>query len=621
MNASSSSKPARAARTKILLTALAALIVAAGGLLWWQSRPVVLPALATPAQPSSPYALENPGPPPPGGMRFRSEPLLTPFQFRPDPFRRKISAFELVVRPRSTGAISGTLYFDTREITFNEFGDELIATNQTAEAHRVRLEEVPRAQIEAVNQRSGFGDRHKLSATKRLFHVVFEQGEHPGQFRFVYDAGNQRNHSLWILSRAPDQPGAPVAGGDYGLAMLGDQPAPDGPIVAPFGLSGYRSAGDGRMQLMSVNAARDGMATVKLDRNSHNLDALADPTGLTTLMAFPDLKCSLTLLDSKDPTGQGRQLWRLKQLPNAPGNQTRWGPPSAEDYFDLVIAPSSNGRHRLLIYKTNQLQDIAQLHDSHARRRAQLVSEAQPAKDAERRAVLALQQEDKSAQFTLEGDRVISLFVTREAPPASVARVLRALPSLEKVTLFWGPLTTNIAAALSTLRHLKHLDCNSSTIDDGAFAHLGKLRQLEVLEIHHPNRITDRAMPHIAKLTNLTTLAINTEFHPRPNNWRELVLSEKGIAHVTALKRLTHLNLHGQNASDANCAQLAKLPRLTNLALSGEQLTDAGLAALKPMANLADLHLWDTGITRTAAEAFKRPGLQFEPGPFGRDHE
>ncbi len=608
-------------RSRILLLALVALIVVASGLQWWQSRPVVLPALATPPQPVSPYAHENPGPPPPGGMRFRSEPLLTPFQFTGDPWRRKIRAFELVLGGPVSNAFAGTLYFDTRAITFNEFGDELIATNQTAEVHRVRLEEVPRAQIEAVNQRSGFGDRHKLSATKRLFHVVFEQGEHPGQFRFVYDAGNQRNHSLWILSRAPDQPGAPVAGGDYGLAMLGDRPAPDGPIVRPFGLLGYRSAGHGRMELVSVTAARDGTATVRLDRNHHEIDAFADPTGMSTLMAFPELKCSLTLLDTKDPTGQGRQLWRLKQLPNAPGDQTRWGPPSADDYFDLVIAPSSNGRHRLLIYKTNQLQDVAQLQDSHARRRAQAVSEAQPAKGTERQAVLALQQEDTSAQFTLEGDRVISLFVTREAPPASVARALRALPSLEKVTLFWGPLTTNIAAALSTLRHLKHLDCNSSTIDDGAFAHLSKLRQLEVLEIHHPDRITDRAMPHIAKLTNLTTLAINTEFRPRPNNWRELVLSEQGIAHVAALKRLTHLNLHGQNASDANCAQLAKLPRLTNLALSGEKLTDAGLAALKPLTNLTALHLWDVAITKPAAEAFRRPGLDFEPGQFGREHD
>jgi Leucine-rich repeat (LRR) protein len=338
-------------------------------------------------------------------------------------------------------------------------------------------------------------------------------------------------------------------------------------------------------------------------------------------MAFPELKCSLTLLATNDPTGQGRQLWRLKQLPNEPSNQTRWGPPSTNDYFDLVVAPSSNGRHRLLIYKANQLQDVAQLQDVNARRRTQVVSEAQPAKDAERQAVLALQQEDRSVQFTLRGDRVISLFVTREAPPASVARALRALPSLEKVTLFWGPLTTNIAEALSTLRHLQHLDCNSSTIDDGAFAHLGKLSQLEVLEIHHPNRITDRVMPHIAKLTNLTTLAINTEFHPRPNNWRELVLSEQGIAHVATLKRLTHLNLHGQNASDASCAQIAQLPRLTNLALSGERLTDAGLAALKGITNLTDLHLWDVAITKPAAEAFRRPGLHFEPGPFGKEHE
>ena len=403
-------------RIGLLLSCLALLLLMVAGVRWWLPQPANLAALEAPPPPESPFHLENPTDPPPGGLRLRSEPLFAPLQFTADPWRRKIRAFELVVRPRSTGAISGTLYFDTRDISFNEFGDELIPTNQTAEAHRVRLEEVPRAQIEAVNPWSGFGDRHKLSATKRLFHVVFEQGEHPGQFRFVYDAGNQRNHSLWILSRAPDQPGAPGAVGDYGLAMLGDQPAPDGPIVAPFGLSGYRSAGDGRMQLMSVNAARDGTATVKLDRNFHNLDALGDPTGLTTLMAFPDLKCSLTLLDTKDPTGQGRQLWRLKQLPNELSNQTRWGPPSTNDYFDLVVAPSSNGRHRLLIYKANQLQDIAQLQDSYARRRAQVVSEAQPAKVTERQAVLALQQEDKSAQFTLEGDRVISLYVTRDAP-------------------------------------------------------------------------------------------------------------------------------------------------------------------------------------------------------------
>ncbi len=642
MNASTpNARPARS-RTWILLFVLIVLAAGAGGLLWWQARPISLPALAAPPVPASPFRAENPADQPPGGLRLRSEPLITPLQFTGDPWRRKIRAFELVLGGPVSNAFAGTIFFDIRDITFNEFGDERFPTGQLAEAHPARFVEVPREELEA-NPRAImlFGRNHQraLSRAKRLYAVEFAQGEHPHQFWFVHDSSPAAGHFLWVSRKSlSTEPGAtrPLPPSDLGLRLFGAEVKPDGPLAQPLRLAGYRAQADFGMKQAAVEAgiilAGPGerraqtnlVATVTLDPNKHDMDVLGEPTGMRTLIGYASIDCDMSPMDHLDPTGQERQVWRLKPAAGAKGGLW-WGggdgSPTADYHFDLVLAPASNGRHRLLIWQRDQLRNLVHLNDALARRQAALVERLQVVPGPEREAMLSLFAEDPEAEVTIGGGHIIGLSVTRLAPAAAVVRAIGGMPVLETLALHGGSLTTEIGAALAGLQHLKALTASNISFEEGVYEPLGRLSRLEELHIRGADRLTDAALEHVSRLTNLTMLVINREFHPRPDHWRDLVLSEPGIARIASLTKLTHLDLHGQNATDANCHQLATLTNLTYLAMSGERLTDAGLAALKPLTNLTFLHLSHVAITKPAAEAFKRPGLNFEPGPFGREQD
>lgn len=197
---------------------------------------VVLPALGVPPTPGSPYARVDLNREVMAGLRFRSEPLLPPFEFAPDPYRRKIRAFELAIPAPVSDGVSGTLYFDTRAITFNEFGDEIIPANQLVEAHAVRLTEIPRKEILAAHPRDSFNERHRLSATKRLFEITFEDEEAPGRFQLVYDEVEKRRHLLQASPRAAsaNRRGKPLSS----FLMFGEPLPPDQPLTRPPGARG-----------------------------------------------------------------------------------------------------------------------------------------------------------------------------------------------------------------------------------------------------------------------------------------------------------------------------------------------------------------------------------------------
>lgn len=380
------------------------------------------------------------------------------------------------------------------------------------------------------------------------------------------------------------------------------------------------------MNLSSITADQtDGRAVLRLDGNHHSMDAFGDPTGMSTAMGFPTIPVRVIPLDVVDPSGAGRLVLRLEfELKNPgdrPGIYFGGDSYSTNALFHLVVDPASNGRHRLLIWDGGELKKQVALQDAHALRRKKIVSELQPVLPSERGALLVLQEEDRALHFKIEDGHVTGLFVTAQSSVRSIVQALGALNALKSFSLFDRLFSEEIAAALPRMPGLRELACNSCTVDEKVFVHIGKLKRLEVLSFGQSDRVSDFAMTWISQLTNLTSLTVTKDFYPRPENWRELVLSEQGIARVAALKQLTSLDFHGQDAGDRNAAVIAGLPRLERLMLSGGDFTDVGLAELRRLTNLTMLHLWDTGITEPAADAFKRPGLHFEPGPFGREHD
>ena len=63
------------------------------------------------------------------------------------------------------------------------------------------------------------------------------------------------------------------------------------------------------------------------------------------------------------------------------------------------------------------------------------------------------------------------------------------------------------------------------------------------------------------------------------------------------LPGLVHLNLRGQEVTDANSVHLKPLTSLTRLHLENTKITDKGVANLSGLVNLEYLNLYGTTIT------------------------
>ncbi|MBI3861953.1 MAG: hypothetical protein HY290_08650 [Planctomycetia bacterium] len=74
-------------------------------------------------------------------------------------------------------------------------------------------------------------------------------------------------------------------------------------------------------------------------------------------------------------------------------------------------------------------------------------------------------------------------------------------------------------------------------------------------------------------------------------------ITDAGLANLSRMTSLQHLDLNGSQISDAGLEHAGKLVRLHNLDLSNTQVTDAGLASLRPLQSLRELSLRGTQIT------------------------
>lgn len=78
---------------------------------------------------------------------------------------------------------------------------------------------------------------------------------------------------------------------------------------------------------------------------------------------------------------------------------------------------------------------------------------------------------------------------------------------------------------------------------------------------------------------------------------RDGKFSEECLLPLKELKGLVHLNLRGQEVTDAQTVHLQGLTALTRLHLEKTKITDKGLANLKGLVNLEYLNLYGTDIT------------------------
>lgn len=170
-------------------------------------------------------------------------------------------------------------------------------------------------------------------------------------------------------------------------------------------------------------------------------------------------------------------------------------------------------------------------------------------------------------------------------------------------TVFGEPFLRDLAA-LKSLRKLT-LDASGS-IDDAGAAHLARLSSLETLEINS-DTISDAALRHILELRNVRHLQLcGTQF------------TNNGLKHIAQMKKLTSLNLSGNRRVTADgVAHLTRLPDLAELDLCYLKLSDDAVPHLVQMKKLRHLGICDNKFSADGLTALRKalPGCEIHVEP------
>jgi Leucine-rich repeat (LRR) protein len=197
-------------------------------------------------------------------------------------------------------------------------------------------------------------------------------------------------------------------------------------------------------------------------------------------------------------------------------------------------------------------------------------------------------------------------------------------------------------AGLKNATALKELDLSGLPLTDAGLAGLEDWKHLEVLEL--PEHITDAGLLHLAKLTKLQSVNIDSlkglkgpgltglkhatalkklDLSRLPitdagldgiKDWKHLEvlelpksITDAGLARLSGLKALISLRVNdAAGVTDAGLAHLEGLTNLEDLQLTGTKITDAGLRHLEGLGQLRELFLHKTGVTRAGIEKLKK---------------
>lgn len=166
---------------------------------------------------------------------------------------------------------------------------------------------------------------------------------------------------------------------------------------------------------------------------------------------------------------------------------------------------------------------------------------------------------------------------------------------------------------LFELKHLRSLTIHSNRVTDAGLSGLGRLKNLESLNLGACLSVTDATLKEIAGLTELRTLdlsftSVTSQGFKQLTGLKKLrslnlngmdEIRDIGMKELAGLKQLHSLSLWQVNVTDVGLKQLAGLKRLRSLNLSFNPVTDEGLKALAGMKDLQMLDLCLTGVTDT----------------------
>lgn len=224
--------------------------------------------------------------------------------------------------------------------------------------------------------------------------------------------------------------------------------------------------------------------------------------------------------------------------------------------------------------------------------------------------------------------RVLELSGRRINDSATTAVAL--LPSLVQLSLSGTRVTDNGMAALASLSRLKALGLSGTRIEGNSLdklavlpdlacldladtditgdslSRLAAFRKLKALNLENCPLIVDASTVHLSRLTSLQGLVL------RKTGFEKQSITGTGLARLTTLSQLQHLNLSATRVNDETIAPLAKLTNLRSLDLGLTGLGNAGMAHLAKLPRLESLAvIYQVGFGGTKVTA---DGLQHLAG-------
>jgi hypothetical protein len=139
---------------------------------------------------------------------------------------------------------------------------------------------------------------------------------------------------------------------------------------------------------------------------------------------------------------------------------------------------------------------------------------------------------------------------------------------------------------------------------------VGKLRQLNVivldlaqndphLEVSYLQKDAKFSDDFLTPLKDLKASLVHL-------NLRGQDVTDAQLAHLKDLTNLTHLHLENTKITDKGLDQIKGLTNLEYLNLYGDNVSDAGLVSLEGMKKLKNLYLWQTKVTEAGAAKLKK---------------
>lgn len=205
--------------------------------------------------------------------------------------------------------------------------------------------------------------------------------------------------------------------------------------------------------------------------------------------------------------------------------------------------------------------------------------------------------------FSLEKDEtgdIVSAFVTNADVTARQLKEIAEIKTLRYLFLGLAPegvrLEKGALAALASCRALEHLQLAKYDLADEDLEFLPKLESLESLRIEGSNLLfdlknhglTDQSLGSLSALKNLEYLIIRGHGY---------FLDDFAIK-ISALPRLTALELSSKQFTDRALEGIAANPRLKQLTIYSPHFTDKGMQALAGMHTLEELEIDSPSLTQ-----------------------